>query len=553
MADIFNFGDPNNAGLLGMISGLGEAAMPSRMPVPLGAVLGKAAGGYAQGVKSAQEYQKLATENALQNLTLQGWQNYMGMSNPQSQSQPQPSLAQRIGNWFNGSSAPQDTPAQPNAPSGAVPPAAVKSPLAIGAPPTPGNPLINLPAMVNMARAGMFPGGPGAQMFGPLMSYADTVAKQGYQPSVNADGSMGVTPLNGIDNVLRMLEQSKGFGKTTGENQQNITGYDSAGNPIVSQASGSLAGIGQRELAKSQADLPAELQKIQAQGAETRATENFKTGITPYNWKTIGSDGVTVIDRQGTMRDFLNDRNASARSLNSNSTFLPSGVSLPPSGNAASPPPLTPGTTDIPIGLPEKQTEVAKKAAEGATNAAQVGAVTKNLNAAIDRALAINDKVPSGSLGLDEAQVIKSNLPLIGDGQAAKYAALWNQEIGSNILNGLGQLKGLGRLDIPEVKQVIATYGIDMANKPEARKAALENLRQLINNNAATAKNVVANTNEPGIASRTGQSPVSNTPVTAQSGIDPLQSARDAITKGAPRDKVIERLRNNNIAIPDNF
>src|SRR5665213_2355219 len=45
----FNYQNPNTLGWLGMMSALGDAAMPSRLPVPTGAVLAKMAGGAAAG------------------------------------------------------------------------------------------------------------------------------------------------------------------------------------------------------------------------------------------------------------------------------------------------------------------------------------------------------------------------------------------------------------------------------------------------------------------------------------------------------------------------
>lgn len=53
-----NWSDPNTMALLGMIQGLGQAAMPSRLPVPNGAVFGALAGGAMQGAKSAYDLKK---------------------------------------------------------------------------------------------------------------------------------------------------------------------------------------------------------------------------------------------------------------------------------------------------------------------------------------------------------------------------------------------------------------------------------------------------------------------------------------------------------------
>lgn len=67
----FDFTDPTQSGpLLGLLSGLGQAAMPSRLPVPFASVLGKAAGGLAEGQQLGQQYQKNTQE--IKNLTTQG-------------------------------------------------------------------------------------------------------------------------------------------------------------------------------------------------------------------------------------------------------------------------------------------------------------------------------------------------------------------------------------------------------------------------------------------------------------------------------------------------
>ena len=49
--------DPGVDALLGAAQGFGAAAMPSRLPVPLGAVLGQGAGGLLAGLKSGQQAQ----------------------------------------------------------------------------------------------------------------------------------------------------------------------------------------------------------------------------------------------------------------------------------------------------------------------------------------------------------------------------------------------------------------------------------------------------------------------------------------------------------------
>ena len=45
--------DPGVDALLGAAQGFGQAALPSRLPVPLGAALGMGAGGALQGVQTS--------------------------------------------------------------------------------------------------------------------------------------------------------------------------------------------------------------------------------------------------------------------------------------------------------------------------------------------------------------------------------------------------------------------------------------------------------------------------------------------------------------------
>lgn len=63
MGDLLDFSNPNTMGYIGLMQGLGQAAMPSRLPVPNAAVFGMAAGGLAQGqqqgLQNAMLWQKL--------------------------------------------------------------------------------------------------------------------------------------------------------------------------------------------------------------------------------------------------------------------------------------------------------------------------------------------------------------------------------------------------------------------------------------------------------------------------------------------------------------
>lgn len=63
-----DWGDSNSMAMMGAISGLGQAAMPSRFPVPFGAVLGQAAEGMMGGAGKAQQYRMGQADIAGKNL-----------------------------------------------------------------------------------------------------------------------------------------------------------------------------------------------------------------------------------------------------------------------------------------------------------------------------------------------------------------------------------------------------------------------------------------------------------------------------------------------------
>lgn len=324
MADIFDFSNPNTMGLLGAMAGLGQAAMPSRLPVPLASVFGQAASGFAQGAQAAQAYQKAATENALQKLTLQGWQNYMNaMGGQPTQQQPQALQPTQMPQEAQTPAQPATTPAgldlskltpyeqaylarkDPTAFSNGIQdfqntsiqaanppiPPGVKTPIPAGMTSGQGQAALDPLAMLEQARRGMFPGGPGAAMFGPAASLYEKTLGQGYQGVRMPDGSLGVAPLNGIDRVRFMLANNEALGKSMGEKQQGI---NAAGE--IAPLPGSLSSAQQSayagEYGKSQGGLPAELTKIGAQGAQTRQTEAYKTSLENANTTVSVPDGM---------------------------------------------------------------------------------------------------------------------------------------------------------------------------------------------------------------------------------------------------------------------
>lgn len=87
MAGIYDYlSDPNTMALLGATQGFGQAALPSRLPVPFGAVMGQGAAGALGGVRQANASQlerQQATGLGIQNLNsaLQYnlWAPYLGL------------------------------------------------------------------------------------------------------------------------------------------------------------------------------------------------------------------------------------------------------------------------------------------------------------------------------------------------------------------------------------------------------------------------------------------------------------------------------------------
>lgn len=169
--------------------------------------------------------------------------------------------------------------------------------------------------------------------------------------------------------------------------------------------------------------------------------------------------------------------------------------------NATNPAPNSVDNSGQP--LPNPMTPKAKAAfdakraedmAGASTNAATAQATIGNLNSAIDAALAASDKIPGG-MAQAAGNELGKNTSLFGLNDLNKNSVLYNQAVGTNILAGLQTLKGLGRLDIPEVNQIIKTYGIGVDNSPDARKAGLLALKNLVNNNVSASQNTYSNMN----------------------------------------------------------
>lgn len=132
-----DFSDPNSMAMLGALSGLGQAGMPSRMPVPFGAAMGQMFGGAAAGAQQALQYR--AGQQALQTgqATLTG-KNLENLSNlfmmnitRRAFGQPPLTLAQMQSGKFDDGSGSQPQQSQaPAATNGSIQSAPSTSPTA---------------------------------------------------------------------------------------------------------------------------------------------------------------------------------------------------------------------------------------------------------------------------------------------------------------------------------------------------------------------------------------------------------------------------------------
>lgn len=157
----------------------------------------------------------------------------------------------------------------------------------------------------------------------------------------------------------------------------------------------------------------------------------------------------------------------------------------------------------------------AQRGVNEATGTAAVGnahaqAVTDSTLKAIDGLIQLNDQTPdSTGISPDWKSDINKRAPALFKGDAGALAQ-WNQLNGIGVLGGLKQLQGLGRLDLPEVNQVVKTNGVP-ADVPRAeRLKILQNLKTMVQNNLAASQNNVANLNAPGITTSTAKVPMGN-------------------------------------------
>ena len=129
-------GVANSLPLLGLLQGLGAAAAPSRLPVPLGMALGQAAQGYQSGLLSQQQYQQSVADTAIKKADADRYKafaNYIASRRAAGNSAD----AAVTPNSSTAAAATTPTTAVPTPPTGPTPP---PTPGALNAPAAPPGP-----------------------------------------------------------------------------------------------------------------------------------------------------------------------------------------------------------------------------------------------------------------------------------------------------------------------------------------------------------------------------------------------------------------------------
>lgn len=179
----------------------------------------------------------------------------------------------------------------------------------------------------------------------------------------------------------------------------------------------------------------------------------------------------------------------------------------------------------------ESQEEIGKASGLATSNNAHIQATTAATLKAIDGLIALNDKVPdSAGLPPQYKAALDKRAPslsrFLGTGGDAGALAQWEQLSSQGVLGGIKQL-GLGRLDIPIVKQIQESNGIPADLPRGQRIALLQQLRTAIINNQSVAQNISANLNNPGVGGVSRQAPISgynqNQPSSPQDIVDELR------------------------------
>ena len=166
-------------------------------------------------------------------------------------------------------------------------------------------------------------------------------------------------------------------------------------------------------------------------------------------------------------------------------------------------------------GLPlQTPTQAALDAAKvpAVVEAAKVKTAAQPLYAAIEDAKKLVDKLPHGATANAEAWA--SNQHLIGNPEKAAAVAQWNNIMGNFTMQGIAS-SGLGRMDIPIVNAINKASQVPMDAAPAAKKAALDEIKALLDRHVASTQNVVGELNQPGTTADTSvrpMAPVENTP-----------------------------------------
>ena len=160
------------------------------------------------------------------------------------------------------------------------------------------------------------------------------------------------------------------------------------------------------------------------------------------------------------------------------------------------------------IGVSTAQGEINKATGGAAVANAKTQSTAQATLAAIDGLISLNDKTPDSTVMSPEWKAdINRRIPGVFNGDAGALAQ-WNQLSGINVLGGLKTLQGLGRLDLPEVNQVVKTNGVSPDLPRAQRIQILQNLKTAIQNNLGVAQSNVANLNQPNIAAQSQTVPM---------------------------------------------
>lgn len=281
------------------------------------------------------------------------------------------------------------------------------------------------------------------------------------QTNLNANNPLNTQP-GGVE--TRYSTPTAGFGDAW----DNLSRYGKQGINTVSGIMNTWAPYQDKSGNVINPETPANIQRIAGQ-----------MKVDPNQPLNMGDSNV-----KGTLIDLMKPTETGGKYPSPNGTPQPSASAKTPT-----------------VGESTAQAEVNKAAGEAGANSAHINANSDALLKAIDGMVAINDKVPDNSvLPANWKADINQTIPFIpafkGDAGAL---ANWEQLNSIGVLGGIKNL-GLGRVDIPIVKQIQAGGGIP-ANIPKAQRLTmLQTLRDEVINNRAAAQNTAVNLNNPNAA-----------------------------------------------------